>query len=520
MIEPLNVIALISGGKDSFFSILHCMQNGHNVIAMANVYPVPSSSRSSAGNGARYNRNKEECEQDLNSFMFQTVGHTVIPLYEQALRIPLYRQPIAGSAVQTGTSYSHDIQLDCQHTIPLGTSSDSRYGDRKEDETESLIPLLKRIMAENPTANALSTGAILSTYQRTRIESVAIRLGLIPISYLWKFPVLPPGTQTSLLKDMQAAGLDARIVKVASGGLDETFLWENVASESARRRIEKSMKRFGTDGDGAILGEGGEFETLVIDGPSSLFKGRIQIEEKNREIVTEGGGSSRLRFLDADVVLKTTGPPTEILCRIPELLEQRFATILDVFQESPFVKLTGSMSQDGLSKPSSNAKPLNSTLYGTHRSSLIYWTFTAAGELANKNISNETQEIIAELRQCLSRLSLDPTSIVSTVIILRSMKDFVAVNKVMPPHNHLNVFPDTSSGLRNSFYQTKPARKSDYLLRRCNAPKHQHHDPPKSRYSATAIFPKKSITRSIEILLGTSKHRALFPGNFYRPELC
>jgi enamine deaminase RidA (YjgF/YER057c/UK114 family) len=99
------------------------------------------------------------------------------------------------------------------------------------------------------------------------------------------------------------------------------------------------------------------------------------------------------------------------------------------------------MSQDGLSKPSSNAKPFNSTLYGTYHSSLIYWTFTAAGELANKNISKETKEIIAELRQCLSRLSLDPTSIVSTVIILRSMRDFVAVNKVMPPSQLDEPFP-------------------------------------------------------------------------------
>ncbi len=98
MAESLQVIALISGGKDSFFSLLHCIQNGHQVVALGNLYPAPP--HAAANHGA-----DTEDEHDLNSFMYQTVGHTVIPLYEQALGIPLYRQQIIGGAVQTGTSY-------------------------------------------------------------------------------------------------------------------------------------------------------------------------------------------------------------------------------------------------------------------------------------------------------------------------------------------------------------------------------------------------------------------------------
>ena len=37
--SPLNVVCLISGGKDSLFSILHCKKNGHNVVALANLHP-------------------------------------------------------------------------------------------------------------------------------------------------------------------------------------------------------------------------------------------------------------------------------------------------------------------------------------------------------------------------------------------------------------------------------------------------------------------------------------------------
>ena len=183
MADSLHVIALISGGKDSFYSILHCIQNGHKVVALGNLYPPAPPTKSHPESLTKNEEAEKEGEQDLNSFMYQTVGHTVIPLYEQALGIPLYRQQITGSAVQTGTSYSHSA-------VPaagtLACEAESRDGNT--DETESLIPLLKRIIAEHPDANALSTGAILSTYQRTRVESVALRLGLTPLSYLWQYP--------------------------------------------------------------------------------------------------------------------------------------------------------------------------------------------------------------------------------------------------------------------------------------------------------------------------------------------
>lgn len=319
MVESLNVIALISGGKDSFFSLLHCVQNGHKVVALGNLYPAPTSSKTELADAPNP---EQEDEHDLNSFMYQTVGHTAIPLYERALNIPLYRQPIIGTAVQTGISYGH-VSKGSGAEVPLPSDID-------EDETESLVPLLKRIMAAHPEANALSTGAILSTYQRTRIESIAIRLGLIPLAYLWQYPMLPPGTQSSLLQDMQAAGLDARIVKVASGGLDESFLWQNVASEKIIQRVEKAMKRFGTDGDGAVLGEGGEFETLVVDGPKSFFKGRIEVKEEDMKIVREGGGSAWLRIQEACVVMKDDEEIQVRKYRVPSLLEPRFRSILDV----------------------------------------------------------------------------------------------------------------------------------------------------------------------------------------------
>jgi diphthine-ammonia ligase len=435
MTDSLNVIALISGGKDSFYSILHCIQNGHKVVALGNLYPRAPPPKFHPENPANNEGGEEDDQQDLNSFMYQTVGHTVIPLYEAALGIPLYRQQIIGSAIQTGTSYSHS-------TVPaarsLGPETESR--DEDEDETESLLPLLKRIMAEHPDSNALSTGAILSTYQRTRVESVALRLGLTPLSYLWQYPTLPPGTQTSLLRDMEAVGMDARIVKVASGGLDESLLWENIASDSGIRRVERSMKRFGIDSDGGVLGEGGEFETLVIDGPRSLFKGKIQIRDEDRKVVREGGGAAWLRILDAKVVMKTPGAAEDV-CRVPDVLEKRFTNVLQSIEsDSESAEMAKSTSPSSLSTSFADldlagTEPSDMLKFTASRHNTFYWTITARRTNPSHTIVDEAAEAILKIRQLLSQSSLEPSSIVSTTIILRSMQDFGSVNSVLPPQS-------------------------------------------------------------------------------------
>ncbi|KAI1482679.1 hypothetical protein K445DRAFT_383858 [Daldinia sp. EC12] len=407
---PLRVVALVSGGKDSFYSILHCLANGHRVVALANLHPPP---RVTSAN-----------EADLNSFMYQTVGHQVIPLYAQATGLPLFRRPILGTAVDHGISYQ---------------DPDGHYVD--EDETESLVPLLRAVLKAHPDVNALCTGAILSTYQRTRVESVALRLGLVPLAYLWQFPELPSplaatddqpvgpdkNDDAQLLRDMAAAGLEARIVKVASAGLGEEFLWENVASESAVSRIRRALRRFGGDGGrGAVLGEGGEFETLVVDGPSVLFKGRVIVDENDRKIVREGGGSAWLSIRKAKVEMKpdldTSSSQTDSFgIHIPELLDLEFRTVLESLQDKDRLVYDHSgLSQAPLPLPASVPR------FRHIESSSKDWYFVGD----SVGIEDQTARIVNEVRRRLGEHTLPSTAIVSSLIVLRRMTDFPTVNKL------------------------------------------------------------------------------------------
>ncbi|OLN88600.1 Diphthine-ammonia ligase [Colletotrichum chlorophyti] len=441
--EQLNVIALVSGGKDSFFSALHCQTNGHRLVALANLFPSASDATPGTiiykpkGGHVNHVRQQGHPEKeaghgadedaDLNSFMYQTVGHEVIPLYADATGLPLYRQPIYGGAKYEGRDYdSHAVSL----------RDDGAAPEADADETESMVPLLRAILADHPEANALCAGAILSTYQRTRVESVALRLGLTPLAYLWKYPVLPqpvPGVveDAQLLHDMAAAGLDARIIKVASAGLDEDFLWERVSSLAGVARIKRALRRFGA-AEGSVLGEGGEFETIVLDGPPGLFQKAIEVPDAGKRTVREGGGTSWLSLRGASVREKPTpdagvgesfSPP-----RVPDVLDRKFRSLLD-----SALQHLAPPSQEVTSKDDFTESGVQATVFSRIPSDDIHWSLEAqVPPGAVWSVEQETENIVQQVRERLADHTppLPTTAITNTIIALRSMSDFPAVNKI------------------------------------------------------------------------------------------
>lgn len=446
-VDGLNVIALISGGKDSFYSLLHCVRHGHRIVALANLFPVIAGDGNGNGNGKQEEaevsivRPDQRTRQtqppslypsdqapyaDLNSFMYQTVGHEVIPLYAQATGLPLYRQPILGGAVRHERDYDHQ---------PCSSSPGDQGAPPADDETESMLPLLSAVKAHHPEANALCSGAILSTYQRTRVESVALRLGLTPLSYLWKYPVLPPPQATlpdeaQLLRDMAAAGLEARIIKVASAGLDEKHLWEMVTSETGVRRLKASLRKFGF-AQGASLGEGGEFETIVVDGPEALFKKRISIPENGRLVVPEGGGSTWLMLRGARLENKARGADdndAQLAVREPAMLDAKFQTILDSMLDSS--TWPGAFADSAYTtKLTTSGLGGKLSLRAASDVDNIHWAVVADSHALGSSVQRETVNVVQKIRAFLSSHGLQSRNISSVIVVLQNMSDFPKFNE-------------------------------------------------------------------------------------------
>uniref|UniRef100_A0A8C9SSE5 Diphthine--ammonia ligase n=1 Tax=Scleropages formosus TaxID=113540 RepID=A0A8C9SSE5_SCLFO len=219
----LKVVALISGGKDSCYNMMQCVAAGHQIVALANLCPV-------------------ENTDELDSYMYQTVGHQAINLYAEAMGLPLYRRTIEGSSLDTGREYRK----------------------RDGDEVEDLYHLLK-LVKDKEDVDAVSVGAILSDYQRVRVENVCVRLQLQPLAYLWR------KDQESLLREIISSDLHAMIIKVAAFGLDpEKHLGKSLAE------MEPYLKQLSHKYGVHVCGEGGEYETFTLDCP--LFKKNIVID--------------------------------------------------------------------------------------------------------------------------------------------------------------------------------------------------------------------------------------------------
>ncbi|KAJ6667342.1 hypothetical protein lerEdw1_017320, partial [Lerista edwardsae] len=70
---------------------------------------------------------------------------------------------------------------------------------------------------EEEDVEGVSVGAILSDYQRVRVEDVCKRLTLQPLAYLWR------QNQETLLKEMISSDIRAIIIKVAAFGKNPRY---------------------------------------------------------------------------------------------------------------------------------------------------------------------------------------------------------------------------------------------------------------------------------------------------------
>jgi len=134
----------------------------------------------------------------------------------------------------------------------------------KEKELEDLKQVLRRLDIEG-----VVSGAIASKYQRSRIDRICDELGLVSIAPLWG---LEP---VKLLREMIDSGLEAIITSASAQGFSEGWLGRRLDEETLRDLIELN-RRYKVN----VSGEGGEYESLVLDAP--FFHKRIEVLDAER----------------------------------------------------------------------------------------------------------------------------------------------------------------------------------------------------------------------------------------------
>jgi predicted ATP pyrophosphatase (TIGR00289 family) len=204
----MKVAVLCSGGKDSAFALWLAVDQGHKIDKLVAMIP------------------KRE-----DSWMFHRPNIHLIDLFAECAGLPLMKVETSGE---------------------------------RETELEDLERALRKLDVEG-----VFSGAIASNYQKSRIDRICDKLGLMHIAPLWG------RDPTELLCEMVGAGFEAVITSVAAEGFDEKWLGKKI-DEKCVEDLVKLHEKFRIN----VCGEGGEYESLILDAP--FFEKRIELVETQR----------------------------------------------------------------------------------------------------------------------------------------------------------------------------------------------------------------------------------------------
>ncbi len=198
----MKLAALISGGKDSIYST-YLASKEHDISVLISMK----------------SKNSE-------SYMFHIPAIDIVKLQAESMNIPLIFKETDGV---------------------------------KEEELEDLKSALIEAKKKYGIGGIIS-GAILSTYQKTRIDDICKNLKLKSFAPLWQ------KDPNELWKSMLENKFKIIITGVAANGLTKEWLNKEINNKI----LEKISKL-----EISPIGEGGEFETLVLDCP--MFDNKIEI---------------------------------------------------------------------------------------------------------------------------------------------------------------------------------------------------------------------------------------------------
>ena len=170
--------------------------------------------------------------EDRDSMLFHTPNLHLTGLQAESMRVPLIREPAA-----------------------MG----------EDGELDALRRIFKRI-----DVDGVIVGAIASDYQHARVNRIADEVGLRVFAPLWR------RDPRRLVYDYLEAGFDVAFSSVSAEGLDASWLgrrWDD--------RVIQDLLHLEETRGVHPCGEGGEFETLVLDSP--MFRDRVRVVRADRE---------------------------------------------------------------------------------------------------------------------------------------------------------------------------------------------------------------------------------------------
>lgn len=207
MAEPW--VSLYSGGKDSSWALYRALELDHPVETLLTVHPPE------------------------DSFLFHVPATRLAGLAAESIGLPLREVEPAGLIDETADS--------------------SERGDR---ELEPLEAELQAYRNEAGGLDGVVAGAVASEYQESRLAAMCNRLGCDLFAPLWGVDPVAAG------RGMIEAGFEIHVIQVAADGFDASWLGREL-DHAAFDELVKLGDRHGVH----VLGEGGEYETLVVAGP-------------------------------------------------------------------------------------------------------------------------------------------------------------------------------------------------------------------------------------------------------------
>lgn len=203
-------VSLFSGGKDSSWALYRALCAGHPIERLVTVHP------------------------DGDSYMYHVPATDLAELAAESIDIPLVNV----------------------HPESFDTDSVTDAGEQGDVELQPLERALGALSHKLGGIGGVTVGAVESDYQNARVTAMCERLGADVFAPLWHQP------PTELAKAMCEAGFEITIVQVAAAGLDASWLGRTLDAQ-AFAELQLLNDRYGVH----VLGEGGEFETIVTDGP-------------------------------------------------------------------------------------------------------------------------------------------------------------------------------------------------------------------------------------------------------------